>query len=297
MFMKILSPAKINIGLRVYPKNSEYGSFHKIESIFQTVNLFDEIEAEFSDENTSSCNVECDSLVLPKENTLTKTFDAFRKNACILDSRSVNVKLTKRIPSGGGLGGGSSNAAFFLKLLSRLYDVELTRELAFSVAEEVGSDVFFFLGLKNGAGAALVSGRGEKVKEIESRKLNLVLVFPDVFSSTKEAYSLVDESYATLENALSGYIDFADYERLYNSDLSEWSKNENEGCGFKNSFTPVMEKKYPLILDAIRDLKNAGAVFADMTGSGSVVFGVFRDEKSSCLALETLCKKWKCVSA
>ena len=294
MPLKILSPAKINIGLRVCPKNSEYGDFHKIESIFQTVNLFDEIEAEFSDENDSDCIVECDSLVLPKENTLTKTFHAFRKNAGICDSRSVKVRLTKRIPSGGGLGGGSSNAAYFLKLLSELYGVALTRELAFSVAEQVGSDVFFFLGLQNGFGAALVSGRGEKVSEIECRKLNLILIFPDVFSSTKEAYSLVDEFYESDESALSGYIDFDDYEKLYRADFSEWSK---ENLGFKNSFTSVLEKKYPLISDAILDLKNSGAVFADMTGSGSVVFGVFDDEKSRSDAMEKLCKKWKCVFA
>ncbi len=301
MSVKTLAPAKINIGLQVFPKSVEYDGFHKIESIFQTVDLFDELDVDFSDAGKGICQVVCPSMDLPKENTLTRTFDSFRRLSSIdenADDRSVRVFLKKRIPSGGGLGGGSSDAAFFLKALAELYGIELTRELAFSVAGDVGSDVFFFLGLKNGSGSALVAGRGEKVDEIECRKLKFLLVFPDVFSSTKEAYSLLDKSYETFENAggnvISTFLPFSDFEGLYRKDLSIWG---HEKYGFKNSFTSVMVEKYPLIGDAILDLKKEGAVFSDMSGSGSTVFGVFEDDASAKNALSALKLKWKCVLA
>lgn len=298
MSVRILSPAKINIGLQVYPKSGEYAGFHKIESIFQTVELFDELFVEFSDDGMGRCVVSCDSMKLPAENTLTKTFDSFRKFASVNDGRSVSVSIVKRIPSGGGLGGGSSNAAFFLKALSGMYGVPLTRELSFSVAGEVGSDVFFFLGLKDGTGAALVGGRGERVSEIECRKLWFVLVFPDVFSSTKEAYSLLDRSYGILEesgeSAVSDFLPFGEFEGLYRKDVSLWGSG---GLGFKNSFTSVMLEVHPKIKDAISDLRETGAAFSDMSGSGSTVFGVFGDVDSAKNAVASLGSKWKCVLA
>ncbi len=298
MSVKVLAPAKINIGLQVFPKSAEYEGFHRIESLFQTVGLFDELEVGFSDVRNGGCEVLCPSMSLPKENTLTKTFDSFRKFSSIDDDRSVVVSIKKRIPAGGGLGGGSSDSAFFLKSLAELYGVELTRDLAFSVAGDVGSDVFFFLALKEGFGSALVGGRGEKVREVGCRKLKFLLVFPNVFSSTKEAYFLLDKSYEAFENGggdvRSAFVPFSDFEGLYGGNVSLWSDGKR---GFKNSFTPVMVEKYPAIGEAILDLKGAGAVFADMSGSGSTVFGVFEDASSAEKAQSALCSKWNCVLA
>ena len=199
------------------------------------------------------------------------------------------MELRKQIPAGGGLGGGSSDGAALLKGLCELSEIELTPRLADSVAENVGSDVFFFLHCgKDGTGAALVSGRGEVVQPIAPRTdLHIVLVFPNVHSSTKEAYALVDEEQKSGDGQC--YPDFSEYERVYKSSVTTWT--------FVNSFTSALTKKYPAIAEALADVKRSGAVWSDMTGSGAVVFGVYEAAEASKKALAKLQKKWNCTLA
>ncbi len=272
--------AKVNIGLKVLPKRGD--GFHNIEGIFQTIDFFDDLYVKVTSEK-NVCKVECAEYNLPAENTLTATYAAF----CRLTGKDagVQVKLTKRIPAGGGLGGGSSDAASFLRALAQLNDVDLTDALADAVAEQVGSDVFFFLHCgKNGMGAALVSGRGEIVAPIAPRKdLSYILVFPGVHSSTKEAYALVDKN---MESGIDiVYPDFREYESIYRGPVTTWT--------FGNSFTLALTKKYPAIAKALADIKKSGAAWSDMTGSGAVVFGVYEAAEASKKAFAELQLKWK----
>lgn len=254
------APAKINLNLRVLPRRSD--GFHAIESIFQTVSLSDELFVRLED-GKNICAVQCDSMALPAENTITATYKAF----CLYTgfNQSVSVKLIKKIPSGGGLGGGSSDAASFAKALAKLSCIRFTAKLKDKIANDVGSDVFFFL--KCGRqGCAVVSGRGEDVVKIEPRKdLHILLVFPGVHSSTKEAYALVDEYMQ--KGKIAECPALADLEAVYRRPVKRWS--------FDNSFTSAITCKYPEIGEALAEIRKAGASFADMSGSGSTVFGVF----------------------
>lgn len=284
----ISAPAKVNIGLKVLHNRTD--GFHNIESIFQTVDLCDELKVSLLD-GKKICQVQCDSLNLPVENTLTKTYSVF----CDLTGfdKSISVFIKKKIPSGGGLGGGSSDAASFLVALSRLSGIKLTDSFADSVAEKVGSDVFFFLhsgffDSDEKRGCALVSGRGEIVKKIKPRSdLSFLLVFPEVRSSTKEAYELLDKAYFSGENVICP--PFSELEKMYYSPLSEWK--------FANSFTPVLEKKYSLIESAIGFIIKAKAGWTEMSGSGSTVFGVYDSDDAAKAAASRCSKKWKCVLA
>ncbi|MBQ7158870.1 MAG: 4-(cytidine 5'-diphospho)-2-C-methyl-D-erythritol kinase [Treponema sp.] len=272
--------AKVNIGLKVLPRRAD--GFHNIESIFQTINFFDDLYVrELSEKNV--CKVECAEFELPAQNTLTTTYLAFSRLTG--ENAGVHVKLTKRIPAGGGLGGGSSNAAAFLRALALLNGVDLTDSLANSVAEQVGSDVFFFLHCgKNGTGAALVSGRGEVVAPIAPRTdLHYVLVFPDVHSSTKEAYALIDEDIESGTDVVCP--DFKEYESMYRSPVTTWA--------FENSFTSALTRKFPVIAKALQDIRMTGAIWSDMTGSGAVVFGVYEAAEASKKAFAELQLKWK----
>ncbi|MBQ0052341.1 MAG: 4-(cytidine 5'-diphospho)-2-C-methyl-D-erythritol kinase [Treponema sp.] len=283
----IKAPAKVNIGLKVLHDRQD--GFHNIESIFQTVDLCDELLVQLSenvqDENT--CVVSCDAMELPEENTLTKTYKSF----CALTgfSKGVQVSIKKLIPAGGGLGGGSSDAAFFLKALAQLAQVELTDELADSVASQVGSDVFFFLhsGYEEGkSGCAVVTGRGEVVKPIEPRKdLTFLLIFPEVHSSTKEAYGLVDEAYNSGKDALCPAL--SELEAIYNSPVKSWN--------FANSFTGALSEKYSLIDSALGFIMECGAEWSDMSGSGATVFGVFENAEAAESAYHKCQEKWRCV--
>ena len=272
--------AKVNLALRVLPKKAG-AEFHQIESLFQTVDFCDELEVDFA-QGSGLCFVDC-SLPLPADNTILRTYQAFCDFTGF--SRSVNVRVKKHIPSGGGLGGGSSDSAGVLRSLCELYDFKMEKTLADFVASRVGSDVFFFLNVCGGQGSALVSGRGEIVTEIKMRKLFFVLVFPPVFSSTKEAYSDFDKKGETLD-----FLPFSSYENEYNSPIQTWR--------FKNSFTPILTAQHFEIAQAISILKEFGAIFCDMSGSGSTVFGIFENKDEAEQAAEKIVrKKMNCVCA
>ncbi|MBQ0002402.1 MAG: 4-(cytidine 5'-diphospho)-2-C-methyl-D-erythritol kinase [Treponema sp.] len=276
----VTAPAKINFGLKVLPKRED--GFHDIESIFSTVSLGDEIIVRQT-ACKNECSVKCDLFELPQQNTITKTYEAFR-SLVKQDLPGVEVIIKKTIPAGGGLGGGSSDAAAFLNALSSLYGTCLTASQKDEIAAQVGSDVFFFLHCdKDGRGAAVVTGRGEKVLPITRREdLHILLVFPGVSSSTKEAYALIDEFYESGNNL--DYPALNDLQGIYNGSVDKWN--------FVNTFTRVISSRYPQIEQAVFDLKKNGALYTDMSGSGSTVFGVFASEQELQKARNTLSLSW-----
>lgn len=282
---RVFAPAKLNFGLRVLPRRND--GFHGIESIFQTVSLCDELHVRVTSEK-NKCRVQCEAMVLPEHNTITATYDAY-KELIAGDLPGVDVEIIKRIPSGGGLGGGSSDAASFLYALVKIIGKNLTTLDCDRVASKVGSDVFFFLRFPGGSsGAALVTGRGEVVKPVPLRKdLHFVLVFPGVSSSTAEAYGLVDQW--QLRSDQFKYLAVDQLECVYNKPISEWN--------FVNSFTTVISARYAPVRQALSDVKASGAVFTDMTGSGSTVFGVYASKEDAERAAELLSKNWQvCVT-
>ena len=257
--ISVSAPAKINVGLKVLPVRDD--GFHSIESIFQTVGLYDELTVKLID-GFGRCEVSCADIVLPKKNTIESAYKAFSEVCGKI--KSVSVFLKKGIPSGGGLGGGSSDAAAFVRALEKLNDVKLSDNELDSIAAKVGSDVFFFL--RAADGAAIVTGRGEIVQHIKRRNdLSFLLVFPHVSSSTKEAYTLIDEFYSS--GSSIAFPEVVRLEEIYNSPLNKWT--------FKNSFTTVLKNKYAEIGNALTALSNVNAPYCEMSGSGSTLFGVF----------------------
>ncbi|MCQ2575692.1 MAG: hypothetical protein MJ162_03040 [Treponema sp.] len=259
--------AKVNFNLRILPKqlSGPLAGFHNIESIFQTIDLYDEVSVQLED--TGICSVYCDSMQLPEKNTITNAYEAF----CLVAEvkvPGVKVILKKGIPSGGGLGGGSSDAAAFIRGLEKLCDIKLSECQLDFIADKTGSDVFFFMHCDSeGKGCALVSGRGEVIKKIQPRNdLFLLLIFPNFGSSTKEAYALVDE-WMEKENHMTKGLDLMDLEEIYYKSPDQWT--------FENTFTPLLCEKYQELEYALGALKTTGAEFVDMSGSGSTCYGVY----------------------
>ncbi|MCR5188321.1 MAG: 4-(cytidine 5'-diphospho)-2-C-methyl-D-erythritol kinase [Treponema sp.] len=280
--------AKVNFGLRVLPKglgsfhNSD--GFHNIESIFQTIDLCDELRVTPISER--ACIVHCDSMQLPENNTLSLAYNAFCE--CTgRDSIGLEVNLIKGIPAGGGLGGGSSDAAALIRILQRFYDIELNDKQLDYIASKTGSDVFFFMHCdKEGRGCALVSGRGEFVKKIENPRddLYLVMIFPESKSSTKEAYALIDQAFSEGKEIKSPELN--ELEDIYRMDPGKWT--------FINTFTPVIASANEEIGRAIEALKNVGCCYTEMSGSGSTVFGAFTDRQQAISASNLLGETWNC---
>jgi 4-diphosphocytidyl-2-C-methyl-D-erythritol kinase len=281
----VAAPAKINIGLRVLPGTKN--GYHDIESVFQTVPLFDILEvfrenAGIQESEKGRCIVECRRMLLPEPNTLTTAYHSF----CALTGiqETVKVILEKRIPSGSGLGGASSDAAAFVKALDTLFETRLSLEGFMQIASAVGSDVFFFmLSGERQSVTAVVTGRGECVRQITPRKdLFFVLICPDTHSATGEAYGLVDDQYVSGEQGI--YPALQELESVYYAPVQTWK--------FVNSFTEPVARKFPIIAEALADLKLSGALYTQMSGSGSAVFGVFESSTVARNAANLLAKKW-----
>jgi len=291
--MTVLAPAKINLGLKVFPKRAD--GYHDIESIFTLVNLCDELFVSRDGGGESKCVVDCKGMVLPEDNTFQRTYKAF----CVLTGirENVRVKVTKHIPAGGGLGGGSSDSSSFLKSIDMLFGTRLGHSALEEISGQVGSDVFFFtraLEEKKSdislweSFTAVVSGRGEKIRPLSGRTdCSILLVFPGVPVSTKDAYGLVDE-WQVSHPDVNRNLSIADFlEKTYSRPVREWF--------FSNDFAAPVAGRYPKIQQALDALRASGADFVDMSGSGSTVFGVFDERSRAVLARDFLSERWNSV--
>lgn len=251
--MIVYPNAKINIGLRVLSKRSD--GFHNIETGFYPVSLCDVLE--FVE---CSGNVEFNStgISIPgeqMENICVRAWEILHERFQI---PPVKIHLHKIIPIGAGLGGGSADGAFMLKGLSDLFSLKLEQEELLGFAAELGSDCpFFLLNIP-----AIGSGRGELLEplNIKLENFKLVLVNPGIHVSTAIAYG--------------GVIP-----REPDDKLSELLENPVEfwGRDVFNDFEPGVFEKFPEIAEIKQKLIDLGASYAAMSGSGSTVFGLFKD--------------------
>ena len=185
---KIFSNAKINIGLNVFQKESD--GYHNIDSIMVPIDLADEMDVTFYSD-LGNLKIECSDNNIPTDerNILYKTYKAFFEESK-KEKRKIDIILKKNIPSEAGLGGGSSNAGFFLKLLNEHYGNIYNESELEELAMKIGSDVPFFIKNKT----ARVGGKGNKVDLVENNlKDSIILIKPlDFGVSTKEAYESFD---------------------------------------------------------------------------------------------------------
>jgi len=227
-------------------------------------------------ENNGSCDIfmlwQNIAPPLPLEkNIVYKAISVFRKQTGF--NKGIKVIVKKQIPFGAGLGGGSSNAASTLKALNILADTALSLEVLRDMAEKLGSDVPFFLYDK---GAAWVSGRGEKIMPIKIPEgLIVLLVFPNLSSSTKEAFNLLDKFRPYKKNILAESTQET-LINLLNEHPSTWL--------YENDFLPLFLKygkmeEREAYYNILMDLKSAGADFAGLSGSGSTCFGIFTNRE------------------
>ena len=263
--IRISAPCKINLHLRVLRRRAD--GFHNIESVFQLVSLADELTVSVSGSEGES-RVLSPLMELPPVNTVSRAIELFRAETGI--SSGIAVDLEKRVPAGAGLGGGSSDAAATLIALDHLFETELSRVALDAMAAKIGSDVPFFLS----GGAAIVEGRGERVTPIPARDdLYGVLIWPGVHSSTAEAYGLVDAWQAAHGDQGAAWPAVSELADRYHGPIADWR--------FANSFTAPLEARYPAIQETRLALVASGAVFAEMSGSGSSVFGLFADRQTA----------------
>jgi 4-diphosphocytidyl-2-C-methyl-D-erythritol kinase len=179
MTITIKAPAKINWFLEIKGKRSD--GFHEIETVMQSVSLFDEITVSDADDLALECNVD---LGDPKQNLVYRAAELLRQQHA--PDRGAQIRLDKRIPHGAGLGGGSSDAANALNALNRLWDLNLHKNDLRAIVSQVGSDCAFFIE----GGTAVCTGRGEQVKPMQDiAGLDLVILYPNEVCPTGKVYA------------------------------------------------------------------------------------------------------------
>lgn len=274
--------AKINLNLFVLEKRDD--GFHEIDSIMQTISLADDINFM---ESESGIQLEISGASLPAdENNLVIKAARLLADHCKVKN-GAKICLTKTIPVGAGLGGGSSNAAAALIGLNRLWNLRLSVNELCELGTQLGSDVPFFF---NG-GTCRITGRGEKIEQISDVSGIYLIIWPAVSVSTGEAYKWLSERRkARSETALSDLTSSVE-----NNNLTVYRSNDGimDSNGFQlfNDFESIVSERLPQISEARQILLDAGAVTALMSGSGSTVFGIFENEETRQKAAEQIrCK-------
>jgi 4-diphosphocytidyl-2-C-methyl-D-erythritol kinase len=279
----VRSLAKINLDLRVLHKRND--SYHELRTVFQTISLADSIEIEFEPARRTKLELD-DPLCIP-DNLVLRAAEATLTE---LRTRArVRFHLTKNIPMGGGLGGGSSNAAAVLLTLPVLAGKRLALEALMDLGAELGSDVPFFLM----GGTALGIGRGTELYELpELRPQPVLLVCPNVHVSTAEAYAALGRGLTVTESS-SRMNSF----RAYVRSLGELRSASAASSLSVNDFEAAVFERHPQLRALPGRLKRLGATGAAMTGSGSAVFGLFDSRKQRNRAVMALRADGQAVEA
>jgi 4-diphosphocytidyl-2-C-methyl-D-erythritol kinase len=316
--IRIDAPAKLNLHLNIGERRPD--GFHDIESLFLALAYGDTLSFEIPPQGSVFPSEDTEITLdwqlpwgsakdlSPGKNIVNQAVSLFRKRTGF--DKRLKIVLEKRIPLGGGLGGGSSDAAATLLALNRLASLDgrasngkgfVSNAVLAEMGASLGSDVSFFLQISlNGAySMAWVSGRGELVQPLvpppQVQSLSLVLVNPGFSSDTAKAFRLLDE-YRVAEPRTPN-----SEPRTLNAILSGSPRD----WPFTNDFLPVFEagfkqKKpdggsFSAYSEIINTLRELGADFSGLSGSGSTCFGVFSSQSKAGTARELLLKRWNFV--
>ena len=256
------SPAKVNLGLWVGRKRAD--GFHEIVTIIAPVELADVVTISRA---RTGIEVSCDSTDAPSGpgNLAHKAAAAFIQAARV--SAGCRIRIAKRIPVGGGLGGGSSNAATVLAGLNRLFGSPLSPRRLRRIGASLGSDVPAFL--MNGP--CIARGRGEKLRRIRLPRLSLLLCFPGYAVPTAWAYAELDH----LRAAGLGLTRPVISPKILRAGLRR-NEPDTVAAQLSNSFEPAVFRRHPALGRAKELLLRQGALAASLSGSGSTVYGLVR---------------------
>lgn len=246
--------AKINLGLFVTSRRPD--GFHDLLSCFYPVQWTDALEilpADWNSFNMTGLPVPGD----PASNLCLKAYTLLQQD---FDLPPVQMHLHKVIPMGAGLGGGSSDAAFTLRILNKLFELNLRANALEHYARQLGSDCAFFIRNK----PVIATERGDVFMDaaLDLRGYTCVVVYPGIHITTAEAYASIKPSQPECT-----------MDMLLKQDVKVWKDI------LKNDFEEALFPKYPELPNIKAKLYEAGAKYASMTGSGSAVYGLFKVEE------------------
>ena len=258
--MVVFPNCKINLGLSILQKRDD--GFHDLETIFYPVKFNDALEiitSSSSDKEIEYCASGIQIEGGEENNLCIKAYYEIKKD--YPDLPSIKLHLLKAIPTGAGLGGGSSDAAFTLKLLNEKFHLNVPEQRLMSYAKQLGSDCPFFL--KNIP--SLATGRGDILEDfpVDLSGYHIALINPGIHINTGWAFA-----------QLTPHHPEKSIREIILQPVSDWKEN------LQNDFEEPIFNAYPEIKNIKHELYKMGALYASMSGSGSTVFGIFTKEIS-----------------
>ena len=253
--MIVFPNCKINLGLNVVAKRSD--GFHDLETVFYPLPLHDVLEIVPAQNGTNS--FQSTGLAIPgdpEDNICLKAVKLLNKDYQV---PAVNIHLHKVIPMGAGLGGGSSDGTSSLKLLNEMFSLGLDQERLQDYARQLGSDCAFFVVNRPVFGY----GKGDRFLPLalDLSRFKIVLAIPPYHINTARAYEVIKPA-----------VPAKSARTITEMAVEEWRNF------FVNDFETSVFAKYPEIAEIKKRLYGLGAAYASMTGSGSAVYGLFRNE-------------------
>jgi 4-diphosphocytidyl-2-C-methyl-D-erythritol kinase len=262
--LRLESPAKVNLRLEILRRRED--GYHELRTLMQKISLRDTVSVSLEKGKGISITTDHPDLPLGKRNLVYQAAEMILKKSEYKDG--LHITISKKIPLGAGLGGGSSNAATTLKALNQILEIGLPTKELMKMGFGIGADVPFFL-LE---GAAVATGIGERLKKIELSDLWFILINPNFEVSTRWAYQ-----------------NFVLTKRHFHFNLQGFVKTpEGISCLLWNDLEAVVSQKFPQIQGMKKMLLSAGALGALMTGSGPTVFGVFSGKREAERAFKEL---------
>lgn len=260
--MLLLPCAKLNLGLNIVEKRPD--GYHNLETVFVPIPLYDALEINQMDESFPSENA-CDIKITgnkidcaDKDNIVVKAYNLI---ASTYDIPRVHIHLYKNIPSQAGLGGGSSDAAYMLKALNECFNLNISKEKLQEYAASLGADCAFFIDSE----PAFATGKGSCLSPIDMgttlTDCHVIIIKPSIAISTKSAYAHIHPHHP--DKCCRDII---------NQPMETW-KHE-----LTNDFEEQAFKDYPELQNIKNNLYEHGAIYAQMSGSGSAMFGIFKDK-------------------
>ena len=278
---RLIAPAKLNLGLRVLYKRPD--GFHELRTLFQTISLADTITVSYAPGRGSE--VTLDSELKIPNNLIVRAAEALLEETGARGR--VHFSLKKRIPMGGGLGGGSTNAAAVLLGLPALLGKRVPINVLSTIGAKLGSDIPFFLY----GGRALGLGRGTELYPLPDGPAEaLVLVVPGFPVATPDAYRalsarLASDGGATARSEFEAELWQGEGRRFF-----------SPKAAVVNDFEPVVFQQFPELIKIQKKLARTGASPAGMTGSGSTMYGVYESPAAAAEAVARL-KPWQAIPA
>jgi 4-diphosphocytidyl-2-C-methyl-D-erythritol kinase len=302
VIVTIPSFAKINLGLRIGPLRED--GFHQLRTVYQTIGLHDIVSV--SVVRGSGIEIRCDDPRVPTDSTNT-CFSIVERAMQALKARGrVVIKIEKRLPVQGGLGGASGNAVAALLAVERSLRKRLPMAERLQIAAEVGSDIPLFLI----GGTVLGVGRGEEVYPLpDLPPTTCVIALPEIAISTPKAFADWDEEAKLTPSAhsdrmlefsreISAWLNAVPISGGRRSGVSARGGGRAENLlldlvrtGIENDFERVVFPKYPELLEVKRVLERTGAQYASLSGSGSAIYGLFDSSSQAAAAAKKLIRQ------